>query len=59
MLVASSTDALEQQFSNFLATIEQSGSLQQVLAEPQPPTEENMEALFKDFLQWRNSLNRE
>ncbi|MEM9472464.1 MAG: TAXI family TRAP transporter solute-binding subunit [Pseudomonadota bacterium] len=55
LLVASSTDALEQQFTNFLASIEQSGRLQQVFQEPE--SEENMEDLFRDFLQWRNSQN--
>jgi len=57
LLVASSTDALEQQFTNFLDTIEQSGKLQQVFQEPEP--EENMEDLFRDFMQWRNSQNQE
>ncbi len=55
LLVASSTGELEQQFTNFLASIEQSGRLQQVFQEPE--SEENMEDLFRDFLQWRNSQN--
>ncbi|WP_337660007.1 TAXI family TRAP transporter solute-binding subunit [Anderseniella sp. Alg231-50] len=57
LLVASSTEALEEQFSNFLTTIEQSGSLQQVLQEP--PSEEKMEDLFRDFLQWRSTVAQE
>lgn len=60
LLVASSTEALEEQFSSFLATIEQSGSIEQVIQEQvrqQPQSEEKLEDLFRDFLQWRNTQN--
>jgi TRAP transporter TAXI family solute receptor len=57
LLVASSTDALEEQFTTFLATIEQGDSLKQVFRAP--PSEEKMEDLFRDFLQWRNTVNQQ